>query len=164
MNSLCVALLCALATGPVQTNEAYVGYGVGVFNDADSYIGQMKVAEVGYRYFLLDGIYWQNKIGYWGDASNDKTRSSSGYGASGLGMELSLQPLELRSSVSLAMVTTPDSQLGSAFPQFNEELYAGLRDRMGDGFGFQYEHISCGPFCSPNLGRDFIILQLSRKW
>lgn len=164
MNDFCAALVLLLACGPTHADEAFLGYGVGVFHDASDYAGQMKVAEVGYRHFFFDGLYWQNKVGYWGEGSNDKTRKASGYLSSGLGMEVNLQPVEIRSGYGLAAITTPDSQLGSRFPQFQGELYLGVRDKKGDGIGFQYEHISCASFCSPNEGRDFVILQLSQRW
>ncbi len=164
MNAACAAILCLLAGAPAHADEAFVGYGLGVFNSADEWIGQVKVGEVGYRHFLFDGVYWQNKAGYWGEGSNDKTRRASAWVSSGVGMELDLQPFEMRSGYGLAAISHPDSQLGSRFPQFNGELYVGLRDKEGDGVGFQYEHISCASFCSPNQGRDFVILQLSQKW
>lgn len=164
MNDICLTLLLAIACSTAHADEAFVGYGVGVFHDASEYTGQMKVGEVGYRHFLVDGIYWQNKVGYWGEGSNDKTRSSSGYGSTGFGLEMDLQPLELRSGYGVAFITSPDSQLGSRFPQFNGEAYAGLRDKRGDGIGLQYEHVSCASFCTPNQGRDFLIIQMSMKW
>lgn len=147
-----------------MADEAFVGYGVGVFKQADSWLGQSKYAELGYRHFLYDGIYWQNKVGFWGEGSPDQTRKSGGWGATGLGLELSLPYVEMRSGYGVGLITTPDSQLGSRFPQFNGELYGGFRDKRGDGVGFQYEHISCASFCSPNEGRDFVTVQLSIKW
>lgn len=164
MNDFCTGLVLLLACSTAHADEAFLGYGVGVFNDASYYTGQMKVGEVGYRHFLIDGIYWQNKVGYWGEGSDDRTRKSSGYLSTGLGMEVNLQPMEFRSGYGLAGITTPDSQLGARLPQFQGEAYLGVRDKQGDGIGLQYEHISCASFCTPNQGRDFLIIQLSTKW
>lgn len=157
-------LLLALIAAPCRADEAFLGYGVGIFGDADQYIGQNKFGELGYRSFLWDGIYWQFKGGFWGEGSADPTRNAGFWVSSGPGLEIDLQPVEIRSGWSLAAISSPDSQLGSRFPQFNGELYLGLRDRKGDGIGAQYEHISCASFCTPNHGRDFLILQLSQKW
>lgn len=155
----------ALIAGPfANADEAFIGYGVGVFHDADDFLGQMKAGEIGYRSFIFEGLYWQNKGGFWGEGSNDKTRSSSGYFSTGIGLEVDLQPLELRSGYGLAAITTPDSQLGSIFPQFQGEVYVGVRDKVGDGLGLQYSHLSCASFCTPNQGRDFISILLSQKW
>ena len=164
MSDLCLGLILLIACTPTHADEAFVGYGIGIFNDASYNVGQMKVGDLGYRHFLFDGVYWQNKVGYWGEGSPDLSRSSSGFISSGLGLEMDLQPFELRSGYGLAAITSPDSQLGAVFPQFNGDLYAGFRDKKGDGIGLEYNHISCASFCSPNLGRDFIMIQLSQKW
>lgn len=164
MNDFCLGVILLLACADTHADEAFFGYGVGVFNDASEWTGQMKVGEVGYRHFLFSGVYWQNKFGYWGEGSNDKTRKSSAFASTGLGMEVDLQPLEFRSGYGLAGISTPDSQLGASFPQFQGEVYVGVRDKKGDGIGLQYEHISCGSFCNPNQGRDFMTIQLSTKW
>lgn len=145
-------------------DEAFIGYGVGVFNDANDFLGQNKYAYVGYREFLYKGIYWQEKGGFWGEGSPDQSRKSGGWISSGPGLEMDLEPFEMRSGYGLAAITSPDSQLGAVFPQFNGELYLGLRDKKGDGVGFEYDHISCASFCSPNEGRDFVTVQLSIKW
>lgn len=164
MNDFCLALLCLLASAPSQADEVFVGYGVGVFHDADQWVGQMKIAEAGYRHFFFDGVYGQAKVGYWGEGSNDKSRQASGYVAVGAGMEVNLQPVEFRGSYGVAGITTPDSQLGSRFPQFNGEIYFGVRDKHGVGMGVDYQHFSCASFCSPNEGRDAGILQFSKRW
>lgn len=157
-------LLLALISTQCFADEAFLGYGVGILGDASQYVGQNKFGELGYRSFLLDGIYWQFKGGFWGEGSADPTRNASFWVSSGPGLEIDLQPIEIRSGWGLAAITSPDSQLGARFPQFNGEVYLGLRDKKGDGVGVQYEHISCASFCTPNHGRDFLILQLSQKW
>ncbi len=164
MNDFCLVLLCLLATAPAQADEAFVGYGVGMFHDADQWLGQMKIAEIGYRHFFFDGVYAQGKVGYWGEGSNDKERKSSGYAAVAVGMEIDLRPIEMRGSYGVAGITTTDSQLGARLPQFNGEVYFGVRDRFGNGLGIEYQHFSCASFCSPNQGRDAGMLQLSKKW
>lgn len=163
MNDLCLAILCLIASAPAHADEGYVSYGVGVFHDADNYTGQMKVAEVGYRHFMFDGVYWQNKIGYWGEGSDDKSRLSSAYGFTSFGMEMNLHPLEIRSGYGIGGITQTDSQLGGNL-QFNGEVYFGLRDKEGDGIGAKYNHISCASLCSPNHGRDNVQIELSIKW
>lgn len=157
-------LLLLLMSSTCRADEAFLGYGLGIFNDAEYFVGQNKYGEIGYRQFLWDGIYWQYKGGFWGEGSPDSTRKAGFWVSTGPGLELDLQPIEIRSGWSIAAISTPDSQLGSRFPQFNGELYFGLRDKKGDGVGIQYEHISCASFCTPNQGRDFLILQLSQKW
>lgn len=158
-------LLCLLLfSGVAHADEASLGFGVGAFGDAKYSTGQVKAGEASYRSFLIDGIYWQNKVGYWGEGSPDPSRKSSMFGSTGFGLEVDLRPLEIRAGYGLAFISTPDSQLGGRFPQFNGDLYVGLRDKKGDGIGIDYMHISSAGLVTPNQGRDFFILQLSQKW
>lgn len=157
-------ILCLLISSVCLADEVFLGYGVGVFGDAKYYTGQNKYLELGYRSVVWEGIYWQFKGGCWGEASPDKSRTSSAWLSSGPGLEVDLSPIEIRSGWGLAAISSPDSQLGGHFPQFNGEMYIGLRDKRGDAIGLQYEHISSAGIINPNLGRDFVTLQLSQKW
>lgn len=157
-------LLFASFFNRCYADEGFIGYGVGIFNDADIFLGQNKYLDLGYRKNVWNGIYWQNKGGYWGEGGTDQTRFNGFFASSGVGLEVDLQPFELRGGGALAAISNPDSQLGTIFPQFNEDISLGLRDKKGDGIALQYNHISCASFCSPNQGRDFIILELSEKW
>ena len=158
-----ILLLLLLFSTTAMADEAFVGYGLGILRGADTFLGQTKYVDLGYREFMWDGIYWQNKLGGIGEGSPDQTRKGGAWASTGLGLEVELQPLELRGGGALAGITNPDSQLGGYF-QFNEDVSVGLRDKKGDGIALQYNHLSCGTLCSPNLGRDFVILELSQKW
>jgi len=147
-----------------QSDEGFVGYGVGMGPSASTFFAETKVAELGLRNFLWDGLYWQNKIGFWKDGSNDPTRSSSLYASSGIGLEVDLHPVELRSGSGLTIISSPDSYLGGRFPQFSTDFYAGVRDRHGNGIGLDYSHTSSAGIFDQNVGRDFLTLQLSMKW
>lgn len=159
-------LLCLLLliSNVALADEGFLGYGVGVFHDADQYTGQNKYFEVGYRSDIWEGIMWQYKGGFWGEGSQDTTRKNGFWISSGPQFQVDLQPLEIRTGWGLAMISNPDSQLGGRFPQFNGELYLGLRDKRGNAIGFQYEHISSAGLVTPNQGRDFVTLQLSTRW
>jgi hypothetical protein len=156
-------LLLLLISNVCFGDEAFIGYGLGIFHDADTFMGQNKYMDVGYRETMWEGLYWQNKLGGWSEAGPDLTRKGGGFYSNGLGLEVDLSPVEVRGGGALALITSPDSQLGGNF-QFNEDFSVGVRDRKGDGIALQYNHLSCGPLCQPNLGRDFLILELSQKW
>lgn len=147
-----------------QADEAFVGFGVGVFNSALYHTGEVKVGQVGYRKDIFNGIYWQAKLGFFGDGSGDPTRNSSLYASTGPGLLIDLKPIEMRAGYGIAAISTPDSYLGGRFPQFQGEFYVGVRDHRGNGMGLQYEHISSAGLVTPNMGRDFLILQLSQQW
>jgi hypothetical protein len=145
-------------------SEQFIGFGVGLAESAVSSSGETKMFNVGEREFLYRGIYWENKLGYWGDGSGNPNRKSSLFGVSGVGMMVDLAPVELRAGTGLAIISTPDSYLGGRFPEFNENLGMTLRDKHGDGIGLTYSHFSSAGIVSPNIGRDFVTLELSIKW
>jgi hypothetical protein len=165
MKKVFLALLTlSLLGSSAFAGETFVGYGLGVFHSADYGPVTTKVIQGGYRQDLTGGFYWQARLGYWNDSSHDSTRKSSLYGSTGLGFLIDLRPIEMRSGWGIGGISTPDSMLGGRFPQFNGELYVGVRDKNGNGIGFQYEHISSAGIVTPNEGRDFVTLQLSTKW
>ena len=163
MNKLYLAALL-LVCSTAHSEEGFLGYGVGVFNDANYYTGQNKYFEGGYRASVWDGIYWQYKGGFWGEGSPDAARKSGFFVSSGPGFEVDLAPVEIRTGWGLAAISNPDSQLGGRFPQFNGNFALGLRDKKGDGIAIEYNHISSAGLVTPNQGRDFLILELSQKW
>jgi hypothetical protein len=160
---LLVALLMLSSPAKADSELAF-SYGIGVFHSADEYLGQNKIISVAYRDYLIGGFYWQYKLGFWGEGSGHPDRNASGYGSTGPGVRVSILPFEFRTGWSLAAITSPDAMLGARFPQFNGEVYLGIRDKHGTGAGLQYEHVSCATFCSPNQGRDFGFLGVSQEF
>lgn len=164
MNNLKLAILLFFVSSQAYSEEIFFGYGLGIFNSAKNIPAEVKTINLGYRVELYSGIYWQFKGGYWKDASDDYNRKSSLYLSTGPTMLVDLKPIEVRTGLGLATISVPDSYLGDIFPQFNEELYLGVRDKNGNGIGIKYEHISSAGIVQPNIGRDFVILEISSKW
>lgn len=156
--------LLLLVSMPVHAEEAFASFGVGVFHSAERSLGETKVGNFGFRQELYQGVYWQFKGGYWGDGSGDPSRNGSAFVSTGPGMTVDLRPVEMRAGYGLAAISSPDSYLGGRFPQFQGEIYLGVRDPRGNGIGLEYDHISSAGLVSPNMGRDFVVLQLSQKW
>lgn len=152
------------ATSDTHFQEMFSGFGFGLFDSAKAKATEVKVTDFGYRLELCNGIYWQNKVAYWLDQSGDPRRKNSFYLSTGLGMLVDLKPIEIRVGTNLGFLASRDSYLGGHFPQFNEELYVGVRDKRGNGIGVKIEHISSAGFSQPNQGRDFVMLELSSKW
>lgn len=155
-------LMCILVSS-AHADEAFTGFGLGAFNTAKGGPGSVKIGQIGHRFDLIEGFYWQNKLGFWGQGANDYGMKSSAYIASGIGFRVDLAPVEFHSGYSLGLISVPDSYLGGPF-QFNGEVYIGLRGKYGNGFGLKYEHISSAGIEMPNQGRDFFILELSQRW
>jgi hypothetical protein len=163
--SLLTILTLSLANSSAIAGEVSVGYGLGVLHSADYGPVSTKVLQGAYRQDLSNGFYWQTRAGFWSDSSpKDTNRKGSGYGSVGIGFLIDLRPIELRSGWGIGGITATDSMLGGHAPQFNGDLYIGVRDKNGNGIGLQYEHISSAGIVTPNEGRDFVTLQLSTKW
>lgn len=163
MRLFIISILILVFSTNILADEYFLSYGLGVINSADYYPAQTKVANIGYRSYFLPGFYWNYKAGFWVDNSPVSNRSGSIYGSVGLGMKVQIEYVEARAGWGLAAISSPDSYLGGRFPQFNGEVYLGLRDVVGHGIGIQYEHISSSGIVMPNNGRDFLLLQLSMK-
>lgn len=159
-----IIIFMSLLSTLTFADEFSVGYGLGVANSAKHFAAETKVFTAAYRPEIYKGFYWQVKGGYWGDGSGDVARRSSFFGSTGPGMLIDLRPIEIRSGWGIATISSPDAYLGGRFPQFNGEAYVGLRDRSGNGIGVEYDHISSAGLVVPNQGRDFVVLQLSKKW
>lgn len=159
-----IIFCCFLTSTTSYADETFGAYGIGAFNSAKNARAEVKAINLGYRSEIYNGFYWQYKIGYWGEGSGDERRKSSFYISIGPGLTIDLKPIELRSGWGIGAISNPDNYLGGRFPQFNGELYAGLRDRKNNGIGIKYEHISSASLIQPNIGRDFILLELSQKW
>lgn len=147
-----------------HSSEFGLSYGLGVSNSAKYSVAETKTADLAYRGFLIPGVYWQARTGFWGDGSRDPSRRSSYYASTGPGIEVDLKPLEVRSGWGLAYITTPDSYLGGHTPQFNGDLYVGLRDKNNMGLGMRYSHLSSAGLILPNKGRDFVTVEIGVKW
>lgn len=164
MDDFGIALIVLFAASQAHAQEVFFGYGVGTFSSAKDAPSEVKTASLGYRGELYNGIYWQAKGGYWLDNSGDLSRKGSIYFSTGPSFLVDLKPIEIRSGIGLAFITQSDSYLGGNFPQFNEELYMGVRDKFGNGIGIKYEHISSAGLIQPNVGRDFVSVEISTKW
>lgn len=163
----CVKILFILALICLNTaaysDEGFMNFGVGVFNSAKRGAGEVKTYSLGLRQDLIDGFYWEERLGLWGQGSNSEGMKSSGYLSTGLGFKVDLNPVEFHASWGLGGITTPDSMLGGTF-QFNGNIGITLRDRRGNGIGLGYSHLSSAGLEMPNQGRDFGVLELSQKW
>lgn len=164
MNNLLLGLAMIMASSETHAQEIFFGYGIGAFGSAKYSTTEVKTIDLGYRMEIYNGLYWQFKSGDWIDTSNDRNRRGSLFLFTGPSLLIDLAPVEIRTGLSIGAIETTDSYLGGHFPQFNEDLYFGVRDRHGNGIGVKYEHISSAGIFQPNEGRDFVILEVSQRW
>jgi len=158
-----MSILASFCTFKCMADEGFMGFGLGAFNSAKFGPGEVKMYDLGYRWDTPQNIYWQAKGGFWGQGANSEGMRSSGYASTGPGFRVDLNPVEFHTGAALALITTPDSYLGGVF-QFNVDIGVTLRDKMGNGIGFAYSHLSSAGLEFPNQGRDFWVLELSQRF
>lgn len=150
--------LMLLMSSYAEADSLNFGYGVGVANSASSYIGEVKTITLGINREIWNGIFYQTDVGIWADSQAG--RSSSGFGNFSLGLEVNPGYFVIRSSWGLAVVTHTDFYLGGNFPNFKQDLFIGVRDHKDNTIGINYSHLSSAGIHLPNVGRDFITIQL----
>lgn len=143
--------------------ESYLKYGVGVFNSASNKFSETKAISLGYRDRLLGPFVYQYGGGIWIDSAGNGRKGSGVFDIS-IGIEAVSKDLVLRSAHGIATISTPDAYLGGYFPNFVHDLYVGMRDQRGVAIGLSYRHISNAGLMSPNMGRDFLFVDLGIPW
>lgn len=155
-----ILILVTLLMYPLKSlAESFYGYGLGVSQSAKQSRAETKILHLGYRENLLFGIVHQLELGLWADSAG-KGRSSSAFISYSLGVEVDYYGLVLRSVHGPTVISNTDAYLGGYFPQVNTEAYIGLRDKRGNSAGFMYRHISSAGIYKPNIGRDFIQIEV----
>jgi len=112
------------------------------------------IYSIGYEETFVDHFLYKIDAGAWTD--NQPERNGAPYGSVGLGPRLgSLKGFNLQIVGSVAIAGYTDSLLGSNF-QFTEELTLGYGP-----VGFGYKHFSNAGIIRPNIGRDYVYLNLA---
>lgn len=156
MNKVGIGII-GMLTATQAMAGSYIKFGSGALTQD---IAETRVIEVGYKHrlgFLLD---YELGLGYYADRRSDLGRKSSVYSTASLGLDVKTGGVYIEAFGGLALISNPDSLLGGTFPQFTESLNIGLYDNRDVKIGFGYRHISSAGIFSPNMGRDFITINL----
>lgn len=160
---LASVLWAALFLGRVaNADETYIMYGVGIGHSAEYGATETKVLGMGFRDDLFLGLHYQLEAGYFNDIVGGG-RKSSGWAGLSVGVQVKAYPLTLRSMVGPAYLTTIDSYLGGHY-QFNHDFFVGIHDKSGKSIGASYKHLSSAGIYQPNVGRDFVVIQVGLPW
>lgn len=140
--------------------EGYAEAAIGVFNSAKHSPIETKFGQMGYRAYSQWGGFIEGEFGGWAHQAGTTGQRSSGYLATLVGVEAE-HGVDLRLAVGPAIVTNPDIYLGGNFPQFTEDFFVGVRGRTGTSLGAKYKHFSSAGLVMPNIGRDFLGVEVS---
>lgn len=160
--SVLVALLILLAPYRALA-DSFLKYGIGLSRSAESSASETKMFSLGFRDQLFGGLVYQYEGGMWIDSAS-KGRMSSAFFDAGIGLEVRSGDLVLRSIHGVAFISTPDSYLGGYFPNFNHDIYVGIKDSNENSIGISYKHISNAGLMPPNVGRNFVSIDLGIPW
>jgi hypothetical protein len=102
--------------------------------------------------------------GFWIDNTEKQGAKSSAYISGLLGVEPSAGSVYVNLFQGIAAISCPDEVLGGPL-QFVEEVGIGIRDQEKKvAVGLFYKHFSSAGIFMPNLGRDFIGVQVMIPW
>lgn len=108
--------------------------------------GEGRSFQANYRETVWDNAYLQFKAGYLDGL----------HAGAGGGLLVDLKPVELRGGLAAGPT------VGKSLLEFNGEAYLGVRDRIGNGIGLQWDYLSksvCG-----GDGRDYVTIQLTQRF
>lgn len=156
----------AAILGLLLAAESHAGsfgrYGVGVFEDMGT-ASPTKAFSLGYEEDWFGPFVRQCELGLYADPRGSDGRRSGGYGFISAGVEVKAGYLVLRSLWGLGAITHPDVRLGGPF-QFAQDALVGVRGLNNNVIGINYKHISSAGIYSPNMGRDFVSVQVEIPW
>jgi len=140
-----LALLCSL---PVQADNLMIRSGTGISNTRTS-----RIFALTFEKSLRDNWHYRAGGGFWID--NRPNKNSTYYGEFLIGKQAGdFDGFHLALDVGFLWMTATDDLLGSHY-QLTEELTIGYKS-----IDFTYKHISNAGIIRPNIGRDYILLNL----
>lgn len=145
MNKL-IILLIFVCGATAKADDSFIGFGVGVFNSPI----KVKTLYGGLQEDLYGPFKLKYTLGGW-----DKTI----FVTPQLGYEVFSGGIYASVCFGPALISRPDSFLGGHF-QFVEDAHFGILDVQKNQIGVFYRHVSSAGIYNPNVGRDFMGLDI----
>jgi hypothetical protein len=163
--ALLVGITCAVVLAcraEARGDELVIDGAVGVFNSGKSSLSETKFVKFAIEEPVWYALKQRFNAGMWLD-NKGLGRMSSGFAGYQLGFQVTADTLEASVWSGPTLITTPDVYLGGPL-QFNETLFLGVHDKMGQTIGVAYNHFSSAGIEMPNIGRDFFGLEVRFKF
>lgn len=154
-----ISLLMLLST-PALAAEGYFGkYMVSATGEASSQKGLSFGRQSEWSIFET-----KTEGGFWVDNTGRQGAEGSTFLSYSVGIEPRWGALYLNVFQGVAVLSNKDTVLGGHF-QFVEDVGLGIRDQeKGTAVGVFYKHISSAGIYKPNVGRDFLGVQVMIPW
>lgn len=157
MKSLILLSLIMFST-TCLAEEMVIDAGLGVLNSKGYSLSQNKFTKIGLENNLWYALKQRINTGLWLDSRSDEYKSSA-FGGYQLGFEVRNDTLIASIWSGPTLISSPDQQLGGMI-QFNETIFLGITDKMGETIGIAYNHLSSAGLEIPNQGRDYVGLEI----
>jgi hypothetical protein len=152
-------LAAASTAAQADQSEAFLDAGLGTFSTEGSSLSQVKFAKLGINDNIYHALVQRFSVGAWLDARGEG-RTSSAFTGYQLGFAVKNDLMEMAIYSGPCLISSSDTVLGGHL-QFNETIFVGVHDaKSGDSIGVAYNHFSSAGLALPNLGRDFMGLEI----
>jgi hypothetical protein len=152
-------IILAMAATPAMASELYLDAGLGAFSTEGDTLSQVKFARVGVQGEILQALVQRFNVGGWLD-QRGAGYTDSAFAGYQLGFDVRNDALEMAIFSGPTYISSSDVALGGNF-QFNETIYVGIHDpKSDDSIGMAYNHFSSAGLEMPNLGKDFVCLEI----
>lgn len=158
MNKLALLLLLMSSVAWADGDQIITDVGLGQFGSRGSSLSQDKFAKVGIQEEIWGPFQQRFNLGGWLD-TRGPGYSSAAFTGYQVGYEVSNSIFQASVWTGPTIISATDQVLGGYF-QLNETIFFGIVDRDRDAIGMVYNHLSSGPLATPNLGRDYLGLEI----
>lgn len=153
---LLLLLMSSLAWA--DQDQIVTDVGLGAFSTKGPSLSQVKFAKIGWEEDLWGPFKQKFNTGAWLDSRGPQYSNSAFLGFQ-LGFEVSNDIFQGSIFTGPNVISNTDASLGG-YLEFNESAFFGIVDKDKDAIGIAWNHFSSAGLSSPNLGKDFIGLQI----
>lgn len=156
MNKL--VFLFLLLSSVAWADEIVTDVGLGQFGSRGSSLSQDKFVKFGWQEDLYGPFKQRLNLGVWED-TRGAGYSSSIFTGYQLGFEVTNSVFQASVWTGPTIISATDQVLGG-YLQFNETIFFGIVNKDKDAIGVVYNHLSSGFLATPNLGRDYMGIEI----
>lgn len=149
--------LLLLVPGVVFADNLSYKFGLGATSNSVA-DGKVTFFNASYERPLTSILDQKYEGGVWTDMLGEG-RKSSGYANYSVGIKVEPGVFYAQAYVGVALITHPDTQLGS-HGQFTHDIGFGFQDAKKKAMGLNIKHISNAGLKKPNIGRNFVQLEV----
>lgn len=142
----------------VHADQVITDVGLGAFGSKGASVSQDKFTKLGLQEEIWSPFQERFNLGGWID-DRSPGYSSAAFMGYQIGFEVTNDVLQGSVWTGPTMLTSTDQMLGGIF-QFNETIFFGIVDKDKNSIGIAYNHFSSAGLETPNLGRDYLGLEI----